>query len=125
MDWIWIIALGLVVFLFIKRSAPAKGVRQLTTAELADEMKKNNKTAYYIDVRTPGEYKSGHIKKFKNIPLQQIQARTSELPKDKELVLICQSGNRSGVASKKLKKLGFEKVANVRGGMSAWQGQRV
>ena len=77
----------------------------------------NDKDKIFIDVRTPAEYKSRNIKQFKNVPLG---SDLSKLPKDKEIVVICQSGMRSSNACKQLKKLGFEKVTNVRGGMSAY-----
>ena len=97
---------------------PAKGVRQITTAELKREL--NKKDVQLIDVRTPGEYRSNHIKKFKNIPLHELSNKVNHLTKEKEVVVICQSGMRSKKATKMLKKLGFEKVTNVKGGMSAW-----
>ena len=67
-----------------------------------------------------GEYKSNHIKNFKNIPLHELSEKASGLSKDKEIVVICQSGMRSNNAAKILKKSGFNKVTNVKGGMSAW-----
>ena len=77
----------------------------------------NDKDKVFIDVRTPAEYKGRNIRQFKNIPLDHI---FDKLPKDKEIVVICQSGMRSSHACKQLKKLGYERVTNVRGGMSAW-----
>jgi rhodanese-related sulfurtransferase len=97
---------------------PVKGVRQISTAELKNELKDKNKQ--FIDVRTPGEFKGNHIRGFKNIPLHQLNQKSNELLKDKEVVVICQSGMRSQKASKMLKKLGFSKITNVKGGMSAW-----
>lgn len=98
---------------------PTKGVRNITTAELKNELKDKNKL--FIDVRTPREYKGKHIMEFTNIPLHLLaQKAEKELSKDKEVIVICQSGMRSGQASKLLKKLGFKKVTNVKGGMNAW-----
>lgn len=99
---------------------PAKGVRQISTAELKDLLKE--KKAYeFIDVRTPQEFKMNHIRGFKNIPLQRLVNRQGELSKDKEIVVICQSGARSNNATKMLKKVGFTKLANVKGGISTWR----
>jgi rhodanese-related sulfurtransferase len=108
-----------VAFLW-SRLAPTKGVNNITTAQLRDMMKSKQPGTEFIDVRTPGEYKGNHIKGFKNIPLQQLGSRTSELSQDKDVVVICQSGMRSSQASKLLKKAGFKNVTNVKGGMSAW-----
>lgn len=122
--WITIAILAVVVFILFTRMSSAKGVRQITTSDLEKEVKEN-KNAQFIDVRTPGEYKSGHIRQFKNLPLQQLQAKASQLSKDKEVIVICQSGNRSNAASGMLKKMGYTSVTNVRGGMNAWRGPRV
>ncbi|OZU89128.1 rhodanese [Virgibacillus indicus] len=115
LQWIIvIIAAGFVIKLFL----PAKGISNITTKEAKDKFKE--KDVQFIDVRTPGEYKANHQKKFKNIPLSNLASRTSELDKNTEVVVICQSGMRSAKAAKILKNQGFEKVTNVKGGMSAW-----
>lgn len=117
--WAIDIILVLIIIWFLwRRMAGAKGVHQITTSELKNELKDKNKQ--FIDVRTPGEYKANHIREFKNIPLNQVSKKADELSKEKEVVVICQSGMRSSQASKQLKRLGFEKVTNVKGGMSAW-----
>jgi rhodanese-related sulfurtransferase len=109
----------LILFFLFKRIIPTKGVNHISTTQLKELL--NDKNKQYIDVRTPGEYKGIHIKGFKNIPLNQItQKAEKELNKDKEVIVICQSGMRSQQASKALKKLGFTNVTNVKGGMSAW-----
>lgn len=118
MDYVNYILLSLVAFFFIQRLLPTKGVRQITTAALKNEL--NDKTKQYIDVRTPGEFRSNHIRGFKNVPLHQLAQKVSELSKEKEVVVICQSGMRSNKASKLLKKQGFKQITNVKGGMSAW-----
>lgn len=111
---IWIILAVLVAFL-VWRMKPTKGVQSISTAQLKNVL--NDKDKVFVDVRTPGEYKGRNIPQFKNIPLG---SSFDKLPKDKEIVVICQSGMRSSQACKKLKKQGFERVTNVRGGMSAY-----
>ena len=65
--------------------------------------------AVIIDVRTPGEFQGGHVAGSKNIPLQSIQNRVSEIKKiGKPIVLCCASGNRSGQAANFLKSQGVE-----------------
>lgn len=123
-SWVIVVIFALVIWFLMKKMGGAKGVKQITTAQLEDELK-TNKAAQYVDVRTPAEYKGGHIRQFNNIPLQQLHTKADKLSKDKEVILICQSGSRSNAASKQLKKLGFEKVTNVRGGMMSWKGSRV
>lgn len=107
--------LAVVVAFFIWRMKPAKGVRTISTAQLKNIL--NEKDKVFVDVRTPAEYKGRNIPQFKNIPLG---SSFDKLPKDKEIVVICQSGMRSSQACKQLKKRGFERVTNVRGGMSAY-----
>jgi rhodanese-related sulfurtransferase len=118
MEFINYLFIALLLFLIVNRFIPTKGVRNITTTELKNELNEKNKQ--FVDVRTPGEYKGKHIKGFKNIPLHQLAEKVTDLSKDKEVVVICQSGMRSQKASKQLKKLGFSKVTNVKGGMSAW-----
>jgi rhodanese-related sulfurtransferase len=110
-----IIIIIVVVAFFAWRMKPVKGVKTISTAQLKPIL--SDKDKVFIDVRTPGEFKSRNIHQFKNMPLG---LDFSKLPKDKEIVVICQSGMRSKQACNQLKKLGFENVTNVRGGMSAY-----
>ncbi|MBD8069844.1 rhodanese-like domain-containing protein [Bacillus sp. PS06] len=120
MEYLNYIIIGLFLLFIIKRIIPVKGVRQISTIDLKNELKDKNKQ--FVDVRTPGEFKGNNIKGFKNLPLQQLaQKAEKELSKDKEVVVLCQSGMRSQNATKILKKLGFTNVTNVKGGMSAWR----
>ncbi|WP_342430294.1 rhodanese-like domain-containing protein [Neobacillus sp. FSL H8-0543] len=119
MDYINYVFIALIILFMVYRFMPTKGVRNISTAELKNELKDKNKL--FIDVRTPGEYKGNHIREFKNIPLNLLaQKAEKEISNDKEVIVICQSGMRSGQASKLLKKLGYTKVTNVKGGMNAW-----
>lgn len=118
MDILNMMFIALIILFIVWRILPAKGVRQITTAQLKHELTDRNKQ--FIDVRTPGEFKGNHIRGFRNIPLDQLLQDSDSLARDREVVLICQSGMRSSKASKSLKKSGFEKVTNVKGGMNAW-----
>lgn len=120
LEYINYIVIALFAFFILNRIIPAKGVRHISTTELKNELKNKNKQ--FVDVRTPAEFKGNSIRGFKNLPLHQLsQKAEKELSKDKEVFVICQSGMRSQKASKILKKLGFTKVINVKGGMSAWR----
>ena len=81
-----------------------------------------NKEAVIIDVRTPGEYRDGHIPGVANIPLDELEKRMSEIPKDKKTVLICRTGNRSAQGAKLLRSKGLNNVYTSTGGMSTWKG---
>lgn len=110
----WIM-IAIVIGFLVWRMKPAKGVQSISTAQLKNVL--NDKDKVFIDVRTPAEYKGRNIPQFKNMPLG---SSFDKIPKDKEVVVICQSGMRSSQACKQLKKLGYERVTNVRGGMSAY-----
>jgi rhodanese-related sulfurtransferase len=68
--------------------------------------------ALIIDVRTPEEFKNGHIDGSLNIPLDKIGEAMAWLQKDVPIVVVCASGNRSAHAVMVLKANGFEKVYN-------------
>ena len=104
---------------FFRRSKPA--FDSITVPEYVIDYRDAKKNHVLVDVRTPAEYKGGHADKAINIPLGEIANRTDELPKDKPIVVICASGNRSRTASKKLTDAGFEDVINLKGGTMAWQ----
>lgn len=106
----------LAIIYFGWRLMPAKGVKAITTKQLKQQLQDSNKV--FIDVRTPNEFKGRRIEGFKNIPLG---SDFTKLPKDKEIVVICQSGMRSSTAAKQLVKLGYKNVTNVRGGMNAYR----
>ncbi len=118
MDYLNYILIALVIFFTVRRILPVKGVRQITTVDLKKEL--NDKNKQYIDVRTPGEFRGNNIKGFKNLPLHELGQKLNDLSKDKEVLVICQSGMRSNKASKLLIKNGFKQVTNIKGGMSSW-----
>ncbi|MCX6192144.1 MAG: rhodanese-like domain-containing protein [Flavobacteriia bacterium] len=72
-----------------------------------------------IDVRKPGEYESEHLVDVPSIPLDFINERMAEFPKDKELVLLCGGGYRSMIAASILKARGFVGIKDVIGGYAA------
>lgn len=74
-----------------------------------------------IDVRTAGEFKSGHIPGAKNIPLDQLSNQLQQIPRDKTLIIVCQSGNRSRTACNLLLRAGYENAINFKGGTIRWR----
>jgi len=63
--------------------------------------------------------RDGYISGAKLIPLGQLRNRLKELPKDREIVCVCRSGNRSRLAAKQLIAAGYS-ASNMKGGMLAW-----
>lgn len=76
--------------------------------------------AMLVDVRESHEYRSGHAPGAKLIPLGSLESKLHEIPKEREILVICQSGMRSSQAAAILAKAGF-KVSNISGGMTNWQ----
>lgn len=95
-------------------------VARLTPAEATLMM--NREDALVLDVRETGEWGSGHIHGARHITLGQLEKRLSELDKFKEkpIIVVCATGNRSSSACGQLKKHGFDKVYSLGGGVSSW-----
>jgi len=90
----------------------------VSAADLSEKLK-NGKKPLVVDVRQPEEYRQGHIQGSKLIPLGQLSGRLKELPKNREIVLVCATGSRSRSATKMLVREGYEAV-NMNGGMMSW-----
>ena len=88
-------------------------------AQTVEEIR-NRDDVVLIDVREDWEYAEGHIPGATLIPLGEVPNRLAEIPKDKTVVAVCRSGNRSGQATSFLQQQGFANVHNMQGGMNAW-----
>ena len=75
-----------------------------------------------IDVREVEEVEAGHIPGIINIPLSVLELSMPELDKNEKYIVVCRSGNRSGMATQLLESHGFD-VTNMVGGMLEWQGE--
>jgi rhodanese-related sulfurtransferase len=78
-----------------------------------------------LDVREPDEFTGplGRIKGAMLIPLGELSQRTGEIPKDKPIIAVCRAGGRSAQATMILAQAGFDKVANLSGGMLRWRAE--
>ena len=74
-----------------------------------------------LDVREQWEYDEGHIPGVTLIPMGEVPDRLSEIPTDKEVIVTCRSGNRSGQVTEYLRQEGFDNVHNMEGGIVAWE----
>jgi rhodanese-related sulfurtransferase len=83
----------------------------------------NHKEALVLDVRENQEYQSGHLLNAKQIPLGKLRERIGELERhrDKPIVVVCRSGQRSATACALLGRDGYAQVYNLAGGVMAWQ----
>jgi rhodanese-related sulfurtransferase len=94
--------------------------RELSSTDAT--IKINRENAVVIDVRTPEEFVTGHVPESINIPREKLKERLAEIEKfkDRPIILNCASGVRSGGACGELKRLGFENVFQLSGGMNGW-----
>ncbi|TMD23115.1 MAG: rhodanese-like domain-containing protein [Chloroflexi bacterium] len=75
---------------------------------------------FLLDVREPWEYREGHVPGAQLIPLGELEQRVNEVPRDRPILAICHSGQRSLAAAGYLQQLGYPSVTNVDGGTAAW-----
>ena len=75
---------------------------------------------FLLDVREPWEYQQGHVPGAQLIPLGELERRVNEVPRDRPVLAICHSGQRSLAAAGYLQQLGYASVSNVDGGTAAW-----
>lgn len=80
----------------------------------------DNPNVVFIDVREQDEYDAGHIPGVQLIPLGSVPDRLGEIPRDKTVIAVCRSGNRSSQATQYLRDQGFDNVHNMTGGMNQW-----
>jgi phage shock protein E len=108
MNWIpfAILAAIVAVIFMMKKSA------QIPEKDAREYLKKG---ALVIDVRSPGEFNSGHLASAINIPLDEIESTVPQRVKDKHQILLlhCASGMRSGVAKNKLQGMGYTNAFNL------------
>jgi phage shock protein E len=82
---------------------------------------KDRDDVFLLDVREQWEYDEGHIPGVTLLPMGEVPASLSEIPTDKEVIVTCRSGNRSGQITDYLRQNGFDNVHNMSGGIVAWE----
>lgn len=76
---------------------------------------------HVLDVRTVEEWNEFHAPNTTLIPLDELASRVDEVPRDREIVVVCRSGNRSQQGRDILLNAGFEKVTSMTGGLNEWR----
>lgn len=92
---------------------------EVTPAQL-HEWCREGRCVQLVDVRSGGEFAGKRIAGARLLPLNELGVRHHELDRGKPIVVICQSGRRGARACAELRKLGWQDVANLSGGMHAW-----
>lgn len=121
--WIVFLALALVAgtAVLLLNNSPAATRALPLEISVAQAAQLREQGAFVLDVRQPEEWNQLHVPGATLIPLDQLASRVNEVPKDKEVVVICRSGNRSQAGRDILLQAGFEKVTSVSGGIIAWR----
>jgi glyoxylase-like metal-dependent hydrolase (beta-lactamase superfamily II)/rhodanese-related sulfurtransferase len=103
-------------------SAPelVERTERITAGTLAEQLV-SSAPPTLIDVRTEREWNEGHIDGAVNVPLSQLAERIAELPSHRSLVVYCASGYRSAIAGSVLLRAGLPQVADLVGGIGAWE----
>jgi rhodanese-related sulfurtransferase len=102
------------------------GTTSVSVTVSADDFQKkisSLKEVQLVDVRTPEEYREGHIKNSLNINVQgtSFEAEVAKLDKKRPVMVYCRSGGRSASAQRMLIDMGFAEVINLDGGIRGWQ----
>ncbi|QDU66106.1 MBL fold metallo-hydrolase [Engelhardtia mirabilis] len=82
----------------------------------------SDQAPFLVDVRTASEFAEGHLDGALNIPLNHIEEQLDEIPRDRDVVLLCRSGYRSALGASLLLRAGFDRVRDLQGGMQAYDG---
>jgi rhodanese-related sulfurtransferase len=106
------------VVAFLPRGNSASLPKEISVTQAKE---KYDTGAYLLDVRQPQDWDEYHIPGTTLIPLGELQSRVNELPKDKEIVVVCRSGNRSQQGRDILLGAGLEQVTSMAGGVSEWR----
>ncbi|WP_310832698.1 rhodanese-like domain-containing protein [Paenibacillus pedocola] len=99
-------------------------IPKAVTPQALSEQMKQGESLNLLDVREPVEWAEGHIEGARHIPLSQLMERYGELDPAQEVIIMCRSGSRSGLACELLHEKGY-KVVNMTGGLNVWTGRLV
>lgn len=110
---------ALAVLLQPKSTTQATALPPEVSVTEAASLRQNG--AFILDVREPYEWNEIHIPGATLIPLGELASRLDEIPKDRPIVVVCRSGNRSQQGRDILLSAGFSQVTSMRGGIRAWQ----
>jgi rhodanese-related sulfurtransferase len=137
--WVWlglvavilIVGIGLIIH-NVTNNAPkttAVSVDQATVANYplaispSEVAAKQTAGAFILDVRTQSEWDQGHISGAILIPLNTLPSRLNELPRDREIIVVCHSGARAAQGRDFLRSAGYARVTILSGGLANWSAQ--
>lgn len=111
------------LFLMSCKGQETEHFKLLNSAQYEQVISENEVTI--IDVRTPGEYQSGHIKNAQNINVQSgdFKEKMENFDREKPIYIYCRSGSRSANAGRILEEMGFKEIYDLKGGILSWKGK--
>jgi rhodanese-related sulfurtransferase len=115
--WIGLAAFVIIlagIYIVLPKGTPAPVISP------AEAYAKYQQGAFLLDVRDQEEWDETHIPGTTLIPLDQLEDRLAELPKDQDIVVVCRSGRRSQSGASILQKAGFTRVESMSGGLNEW-----
>lgn len=121
-----VVVLVLVVAQALRNKSAAESVQAGTPGlpkeiSVTEAAQKRTEGALMLDVREQSEWDEFHMPDARLIPLAQLESRLNDLPRDREIVVVCRSGNRSQQGRDILLQAGFTSVTSMAGGMKDWQ----
>jgi rhodanese-related sulfurtransferase len=118
-NWIWI-GLGLAALAILATILLKPKTTQSNEISAAQAYQRYQEGAFFLDVRSQEEWDQTHIDGSMLIPLDELQNRLSELPRDRVIVVVCLSGHRSKEGMTILQQAGFSSVLCINGGLTAY-----
>lgn len=99
---------------------PTGHIRQITARDLRDRIARRD-TLAILDVRSPREWRDGHIDRATHVPVGDVSAQAAALPRQAPIATLCEGGYRASLAASLLARAGMRNVVNVIGGMAAYR----
>jgi rhodanese-related sulfurtransferase len=113
---------ALIIYLILQVGAVGKNTASLAKEiSVSDAYAKYQNGAFFLDVRTQDEWNEFHAPNTTLIPLDQLSARLNELPKDKDIVVVCRAGDCSQQGRDILLNAAFTRVTSMQGGLAEWR----
>jgi len=95
--------------------------KEISPAKLRQALKQTPGEVFLIDLMTKEEFAGSHVPGAVNIPVEELENHLSEIPKDKEVVVVCRKGlTKSDMALEKLNNSGFSNAKKLEGGTLGW-----
>ena len=120
-----LMVVALIIFLILQMGGrsgnTSTGDTLTSTVTINEAYELAQSGAFVLDVRTVEEWNEFHAPNSTLIPLDQLGARLSEVPRDRQIVVVCRSGNRSQQGRDILLDAGFEQVTSLAGGLNEWR----